>query len=109
MAAGEARQTTRAEARSHQGGRAWFLPPGDLLLEQAVERTAGVVGVARRGRIGVHRRRRRRWRRTTGAVARYGHARRKQRTLVSLVLDRDADRNRFEALKPRRGLEVRAL
>jgi len=42
-------------------------------------------------------------------VARHRNARRKQIALVLLVLDRDSDRNRLQALKTGRGLEVRAL
>lgn len=74
-----------------------------LLLEELIERGAGVVRRTRGGG------RRRRGRARSRCVTGYGHARREPLALVRLVLRCDPHRDRFQALEPRRGFEVRAL
>src|SRR5262249_25422142 len=44
-----------------------------------------------------------------GALARHGHTRRKQRTLVRFVLHSDSYGDRLQTLKPGRGFEMRTL
>ena len=80
------------------------------LLEQAVERIPGIVGIARCGRPGIDcSRRRGRAGRTVSAVAGDRHPGREQSALVGLVLDRDTHRDRLHALEPGGWLEMSTL
>src|SRR5260221_397621 len=86
-------------------GRRWLL----LFLEEAIKSVAGVAGIAwrieRYLRLPVPET----WRHTGGCVARYRKTRSKECTLIRLIFDWNPYRDRLQALKASRGLELRAL